>query len=412
MKFGLVVIIAIVLGAAFAAFVVSDPGYVIINFGGYLLEMSVPWLIGLVALTILAVWLVVSLIKLPGQLGEAAGELRRRRQTKQFTKGLIAAAEGRFAKGERLLTRGADKAETPMLNYLAAARVAHQQGATERRDNWLMLAYEQTPGAGNAVLLTQAELQLANDQVEQALATLAKVRESLPNHSQAVTLLGRAYAARENWLALAEVLPVLRKHGRFDADTLRTYSVNAASASLEAAGASEQALTTAWQALDKTLRADAALIGAYAERLDKAGAANTAETVLRKAIGKDWNADLVNRYGELADADPSKQLKVVEGWLQRHGDDAALLYAAGRICIRGELWGKARTYLESAIAVAATPAMYQAYGELLTALGEAEPAATAFRRGLKLAAGPATLQLPAPDEPTTDADGDADIEAS
>ncbi len=404
MKFGLIVIVAILGGAVFAHFMTGDPGYVVVNVGGYVVEMTVTALIVAVVVVLLAIWLLVRLIRLPGQVGEAAGELRRRRQTRQFTRGLIAAAEGRFAKGERLLTRGADNAETPMLNYLAAARVAHQQGSTERRDNWLMLAYEQTPGAGNAVLLTQAELQLANNQYEQALATLARIREDVPNHPQAITLLAKTYAAMDDWAPLADLLPQLQKQKRVDETTLADWGRRAAMARLAAAENSESALGEVWNALAKPLRSEPTLIARYARRLTKAGAARSAETLLRKALNRDWHASLVERYGELGDVDPAAQLKVVEGWLKNRGDDASLLYAAGRICIRDELWGKARSYLESAIGIAPSPAMYQAYGELLTALGEAEPAATAFRRGLGLAAGSATLSLPAPDGAQKDAD--------
>ncbi|MEL7536776.1 MAG: heme biosynthesis HemY N-terminal domain-containing protein [Pseudomonadota bacterium] len=406
MIFGLIVIVAIIGGALFAHFIVNDPGYVVINFAGYLVEMSVPVLVLLIVLALGAWWLVVRLLRVPRKLGEAAGELKRRRQTKQFTRGLIAAAEGRFAKGERLLTRGAAKAETPMLNYLAAARVAQQQGATERRDNWLTLAYEQTPGAGNAVLLTQAELQLANGQHEQALATLARVREDVPNHPQAVTLLARTHAALNDWAALGELLPLLRKQGRIDSTTLADWSCRAALATLAGAEGEQAALQRAWQSIDKSLHDDTSLLTAYADRLSESGAADKAANLLKKALGRRWDPILVTHYGELTDVDAAAQLKVVEGWLKDRGDDAALLYAAGRICIRDELWGKARSYLESAIAIAATPAMYQAYGELLTALGEAEPAAIAFRRGLGLAAGRSTLQLPAPAD---DLDADAPV---
>ncbi|MEM1263085.1 MAG: heme biosynthesis HemY N-terminal domain-containing protein [Pseudomonadota bacterium] len=402
MKFGLFVILAVIGGGFFAHFVASDPGYVVIEFSGYLIETSVPVLIALVAAIGIAVWSIVWLFRTPRRLGEAYGAMRRERQTKQFTRGLIAAAEGRFAKGERLLTRGAGDAETPMLNYLAAARVAHQQGAIERRDNWLTLAYEQTPDAGNAVLLTQAELQLAQGQYEQALATLARVRQAVPNHPQALTLLARTYAALGDWAALGQYLPTLSKLGRFDEATLSDWSRRAALTRFENSAGDKAALTSAWRALDKTQQADPELLLVYVERLIDVGASKESETLLRKALSKSWDDTLVTGYGELTDAAPASQLKVVEGWLRDRGDNAALLYAAGRICIRGALWGKARSYLESAIAIAPTPAMYQAYGELLTALGEADPASAAFRQGLGMAAGRAPLTLPAPDPAAED----------
>ncbi len=47
-----------------------------------------------------------------------------------------------------------------------------------------------------------------------------------------------------------------------------------------------------------------------------------------------------------------------------------------------ELWGKARSYLESSLALAPVPDAYALYGRLLTQLGEDERARSAFRSGL------------------------------
>ena len=42
MKFGLIVIATLVASAFAAHFLLQDPGYVVIGFRGYLIEMSVP----------------------------------------------------------------------------------------------------------------------------------------------------------------------------------------------------------------------------------------------------------------------------------------------------------------------------------------------------------------------------------
>ncbi len=396
MKFGIFIVIAILAGSVLAHFVLADPGYVVIQMRGHLIEMSVPMLVGLIIAVLVSVWLLYRLIRLPRKLGEAAGQVMSARKGRQFTKGLIAAAEGRLAKGERLLTRGAQHAETPLLNYLAAARVAHQQGATERRDNWLTMAYEQTPGAANAVLLTQAELQLANAQFEQALATLRKIREDVPNHDQALVLLGRTYAAVKDWTHLGELLPKLRKLKRIDDDTLSAWEEKVHVEALTGAGDDLAELEKRWNAIPQNLRQNTAIIERYVELLAPAGGSATAETVLRKALKQSLRPSLIRLYGTLDGADSTRQLKTVESWLKDRGDDADLLQAAGRICIRDELWGKARSYLESAIALNPNPAAYQAYGELLSALGEDESAGLAFRKGLGLAAGASTLSLPGP----------------
>ena len=46
-------------------------------------------------------------------------------------------AEGKWNQAERRLTAHADRAETPLLNYLGAARAAQLQRAYDRRDRYL-----------------------------------------------------------------------------------------------------------------------------------------------------------------------------------------------------------------------------------------------------------------------------------
>jgi HemY protein len=63
-----------------------------------------------------------------------------------------------------------------------------------------------------------------------------------------------------------------------------------------------------------------------------------------------------------------------------------------------ELWGKARSYLESSLAMAPRTDAYALYGRLLALLGEEESATLAFRSGLALVTG-AVDELPALDAP-------------
>ena len=72
--------------------------------------------------------------------------------------------------------------------------------------------------------------------------------------------------------------------------------------------------------------------------------------------------------------------------MKHHGEDPELLLAAARLCLRNELWGKARSYLETGIAIRPTPDAFREYGSLLNQLGEGEAAADAYREGLKLVA--------------------------
>ncbi|MDH5619631.1 MAG: heme biosynthesis protein HemY, partial [Gammaproteobacteria bacterium] len=185
MKFGIIVVLVLFVSAFAAHFLLADPGYVIINFRGYVIEMSVPVLVLLAFTLVAAAWLIRRIVIAPRRLGEAAGRYRSARSGQKLTKGMIAVAEGDLARGEKMLARAASTSDSPLFNYLQAARAAHLQGRDERRDEWLRLAYKETPEAANAVLLTQAEFQLDRNQYEQALATLRRLEEDSKNHMHA-----------------------------------------------------------------------------------------------------------------------------------------------------------------------------------------------------------------------------------
>jgi len=393
MKFAAVFLVALIVSAFAAHFLLGDPGYVAINFRGYLVEMSVPVLISITALLFIAVWLIRRAIQAPRKLGEAAGRYRSGRAGQKLTRGMIEVAEGNFAKGEKLLARAASTSDTPLFNYLQAARAAHLQGQDERRDEWLRLAYEHTPEASNAVLLTQAELQLDRQQYEQALATLRRLEENSRNHSHALALLGQLYYLLQDWQHLAELLPRLSKQGRVKQETIDKWAVRVHTENFKRA-ADGDAVIAEWKTIAKPLRANTMLLDAYYMNLMRAGLHEKAEKDLAAALKSEWRGPLVRLFGLVEGPDASKQLKRAEVWLAKYGDDPDLLLAAARLCLRNELWGKARSYLETVISLRPTPEAYQEYGRLLNQLGEGDAAADAYREGLGLVANSPSLDIP------------------
>ena len=79
----------------------------------------------------------------------------------------------------------------------------------------------------------------------------------------------------------------------------------------------------------------------------------------------------------------------------------------GKISSRNQLWGKARSYLESSIEQRATAEAYRLLGALLERLGEADEASDCYRRGLDLTGkGFSEATLPAPNTKMLHADSD------
>lgn len=393
MKFGIIIVVVLFASAFGAHFLLADPGYVVINFRGYVIEMSVPVLTLFAVGLVVSVWLIRKIVIAPRRLGEAAGRYRSARSGQKLTKGMIAVAEGNLARGEKMLGRSASTSDSPLFNYLQAARAAHLQGRDERRDEWLRLAYKETPEAANAVLLTQAEFQLDRGQNEQALATLRRLEEDSRDHVHALALMGRLYFKLQDWNALSEILPRLKKSTQIKPETLEKWTVRVHKEALDKAADSD-VLDHTWSAIARKLRSDTTLLESYYQGLMRVGLHDRAEKELASALKTNWRAPLVRLFGLVEATDTTKQLKRAEGWLKSHGEDTDLLLAAARLCLRNELWGKARSYLETVISMRPTPEAYQEYGALLTQMGEADAAADAYRDGLGMVSAKPLTAIP------------------
>ncbi len=393
MKFGIIVVFALFASAFAAHFLLSDPGYVVINFRGYLVEMSVPVLVLLTATLFAMIWLIRKIIIAPRRIGEAAGRFRSARSGQKMTRGMIEVAEGNFARGERMLARAASTSDSPLFNYLQAARAAHLQGRNDRRDDWLKLAYQEIPQAANAVLLTQAEFQLDQGQHEQALATLRRLDENSKDHGHALALMGRLYFQLEDWSSLREILPRIKKHARIKAETLAAWGVRIHREQLDTA-ADGDAVLMAWKEVPKAHKSDISLLESYYNGLMRAGLHEHAEKELVHALKSNWRGPLIRLFGLVEGIDASKQLKRAESWLTNHSEDPDLLLTAARLCLRNELWGKARSYLEMVVSLRPSPEAYQEYGALLNQMGEADAAADAYRYGLGMVAAGSLPAIP------------------
>lgn len=404
MRVGLWGLAAVCLGAFAAHFLLQDRGYVLINFLGYVVEMSVPVLLLVLAAAYAVVRFLLALWRAPRRLGEAVAEHRVRRAGDKLTRGLIHMAEGDWSKGERLLAQSLKGTDAPLINYLMAARAAQLQGSERRRDDWLRLAYEEMPEAETAVLLTQAELQLEHEEFERALATLSRIQEAHPNHPVALALLAKVHRALEDWDQLIALLPRLAE-ARLDASELEMLAAAALEAHSARQGTTHGDLERLWQQLPARLRRAPRIIALHALALSSLGRGPEAEKEVRAALRKQWSEELVLAYGRIQGGGAEKQLRRAEQWLKARPEDGALLLTAARLCMALELWGKARSYLESSLAMSPGTDAYALYGRLLDQFGEPDSAALAFRSGLGLVTG-AVNELPALGAP------DARVEAA
>ena len=368
----------------------QDPGYVLISRGTTTLEMSLSLFSTLVVLGFIALYLLLRLLfrgwHVPRRVHQWRQFRRARKARQASNRGLIELAEGHWRKAERALLKNVKDSDTPLLNYLSAARAAQKLHAHERRDHYLSLAHNSTPGADMAVELTQAELQMAHGQLEQALATLMHLQSLAPRHPHVLFLLMQLYEKLHSWGDLKALLPKLDKHHILSAGEREQLGKKVYHNLLQLNSHKAESLDALWQELPRALRQDQDLLADYTRYLIALEQHDTAEQVLREAIKREWNIELVELYGRARSSQPDRQLSTAEHWLKGRENNARLLLALGRIAKQCELWGKARSYLEASLGNHEQAETYRELGQLLDKLEERELAADCYRKGLLLTA--------------------------
>ena len=387
---GLLILIVVVLGAIL--FVKEDPGFLLVKYGDYSLETSLAF--GIIAVAIAAL-LIHFLIKIIAGIWHIPLSVKRQSQSRRFGKsrkllnqGLIDLAEGRFAQAESNLIKLVEYSENPLIHYLAAARAAQLQGKHDERDNYLKAAHEAKPEAEIAIGVTQASLQLSHHQNEQALATLTHLHSIAPRHDHVLRLLARAHYQLEDWAALADLLPEIRKKKLLKEEKLKAMEMVAYKGFLDLSANTDNRsdLDAAWDKIPKVVQGEADMLVHCVSIYNKAGwQLAGAERLIVKSLDQQWNEGLIEVYGELNSSDSSAQLKQAEKWLVDYGENENLLLALGRISIHDKLWGKAQGYLEASIGVNARAATCFELAELLSNhLQQQDKSSEYYKKGLEI----------------------------
>jgi len=389
------VLLTLLLAAALAAAIAYDPGYVLIAFGRYTLETTFWVGVALLVLVLVLMYLAVLLLHRGLRRGSLFSRWRSDRQIRrgrqQTARGILALSEGRYERACRILERAAPGSDMPLVNYLMAARASAALGDNQRAQLYLLRAERSEGGTSPAVTLTQAELQLRNGQLEDALASLNRIRRGAAKNPQVLRLFKDVYNGLGDWSALLKLMPELRKREVVPADQLDALEVRSAVRLLEetAAKGHLDELRGQWQQLSKALTRNPVVAARYARALAALGAGAEAERMLRARLKREWHAELVAAYGLAIGDDPARQLPTAEQWLPEHRTDAALLLCLGRLALRNELWGKARDYLEASVRLEEKPETCAELGRLLARLGQHERSNAYYERGLQAAFAPA-----------------------
>lgn len=412
-KLFLLLLIILAAGSFIGELMIKDSGYVLIAYNQTTIETSL-WvlLVALVIAFIISHWVLnlITRTQLPTAKIKAWKDHRNQRISRRKTlKGLTSLSEGNWAQAQKQLAQAAERSDLPLINYLAAARAAHEQNNEQATDELLQKARSTTPEAEVTVAISQAEIQLSRGQLEPCLATLLRLRTLAPKNTYVMKLLKDIYLRLNDWQALSKFIPVLRKHQAMKEDELAELSRNCYNRLLEDSieklpveTSTEDRLKElgkVWHDLPTDQTRDGDLVQRYTELLVSLGAESRAEQNLRDLIKRNWDEQLVTLYGRVNGENAKKQLDNARNWLKSHAESPALLLTLGRLSLRNQHWGQAVKYFEQSLEIEPRSETLAELARLLRHLGDGDRAQALLQQNLSLvASGLPELPMPEAEE--------------
>jgi HemY protein len=381
----IILVAVMVAGLIFGPQASGNKGYVLIALGNYTIESSVTSAVILAVLfygaLLIVEWLLGRVFGLRRKTLGWYGSRRRRKANQQTVAATLAMAEGQYSQAEKLLIKGASNSDTPLLNYLSAAKAAQARGDDARRDQYLQKAQEENPKAELALTLTQTQLQIEQGQYDTALAMLESVYALNPRHPMVLDQLRQVHLARQDWSALCDLIPALHKVGKLTPKQEEDLLQQAWSGRLQQAAGSLETLKAVWQDLPRKLRLEPDLLACYGDLLRQLGADNEAATLWQEALRKQLMPQLLARLPKLKLDSYQPLLALLQKQQGQPDVDTAL---AQLYLLAGQL-DEAQKLLEQEVERAPSAAAYHALGQLMDKRRLTNKANEYYRQALVLA---------------------------
>ena len=390
MTFGTLFWLVAVLGFVTALALLSggDPGYVLISRTPYEIEVSLSLLLfGLLVTTTLiyfSIRLLIRFFRGPEDWRRWRRRRKQERATRSTLSGFARLIEGDWPMAERLLSHHLNDSSTPLLDCLGAAYAAEQRGDENARNRYLAWAREHDPDHLVAVEVTRARFLERAGQIAQARQVLEALHDQGHRSRALQGLLVKLLHQKGDWDALEKVLNDSRRSKLLSAEQTKalTRELGVARLITEAQGPGD-GVSAAWRRLSRKERNDAGYVVTYARVLISERRMNQAEQLLRRAIYRQWNTELVSLYG-LAHSDRlEEQIRMAETWATTQERSPELLMTLARLYLEKGEKEKAIALLMETSRQDASQRYAMELGLLLESMGRSADALQCYRRGIE-----------------------------
>lgn len=376
MRLLLTLLVMALAGVAAASFALRNDGNVVILAAPWRIDLSLNFFLLLVAVALVAAYLVARLMGAMAAFPERVSAYRARRTEigahRALREALRALFEGRFARAERAARAAQAAPDSAGLAALIGARAAHRMQEHERRDAWLA-SVEGDDALDQARLATSAELWSEAHDSTRALGALERLRAGGARHIHAQRIALGAYLQQGDWPRVLRLARLLEKRGAINTTLAARTKAIAYRAQLQQLRHDPAALEAAWSRIPAADQRETELALEAGALLNLAGRGRAAAQALEAALAQEWDERLLDEYARAQVTPARERIERVEQWLAQRPGDPALLRCLGTICLREQLWGKARQYLAESLRAQPHPATLLALARLEETLGnEAE----------------------------------------
>lgn len=376
----------IVLGPMLA----GHQGYVLIQTDNYNIETSVTGLAIMLVLTLVVFfaleWLLRRIFRTGAHTRGWFMGRKRRRARKQTEQALLKLAEGDYQQVEKLMSKNADHAEQPLVNYLLAAEAAQQRGDEMRANQHLQRAAELAENDPIPVEITRVRLQLARNENHAARHGVDKLLEIAPRHPEVLRLAEQAYIRTGAWTSLLDIIPSMAKANVGDEEHRDILQQQAWIGIMDQARADQgsDGLKSWWKNQSRKTRHQVALQVAMAEHLIECDDHDTAQEIILDGLKRQYDDRLVLVIPRLKTNNPEQVEKVLRQQIKTQGDRPLLWSTLGQSLMKHGEWQEATIAFRAALKQRPDAFDYAWLADCLDRLRQPEEAATMRRDGLLL----------------------------
>ncbi|MBW8305607.1 MAG: heme biosynthesis protein HemY [Thiobacillus sp.] len=386
MRWLISLIIVVVLAVALAMAGRYDPGYVVLVYPPWRMEISfisfVLVVVSLVVGGVMLLRLALLTLNLPSIVRAQRERRAAKKRDENFVGGLKAYTEYRHQDAEQSLGQWQGDEVRLGLARVLAARAAQALRAVPQRERHLQAATEH--GAELAARLFEAETCLDAKDAAAARVAINRAKQIAPQHTTLLRLELKACQMTGQWDEVDRLLDVLVRGDALEPGIAMQNRRMAYAENLKRRAEDDRGLLEYWKKIPADFKVDPWVARAAARAFMQRGGHDTALDVLEAALAREWHEDLVALYGDARGSSPTRQIEQAEKWLHAHPRDAQLLLTLAQLCSVQQLWGKAQSYLEASLAIAPSAEGHIRMAELKTQSEQPGEACRHYQKALAL----------------------------